>query len=220
MTSLRHTLSALWLLLVFHDAYSVQISMKFGARKCFMEQVPRGATIYAEVRTFSAANPIDIDVFITNERGIVVANKPAITEHKFTIQGTTNNQGKSPFETYRLCFLHQPHPHQVKTPGETRVSFNVRVGGGGVGAQRVELLKRDRMDLTNDKIQTLEQDLNRLLLQMDDLKHQEEILSRYNSATSRHLVTLSSLTSVIIVAIGVMQFDAVKVALRKRKVIP
>lgn len=213
-------LPALLVLGMLHEAYSVQISMMFGARKCFMEQVPRGATIYAEVHTFSASNPLDIDVFITNERGIVVANKAAITDHKFTIQGSTNNQGKPPFETYRLCFLHQPHPHQVTTPGETRVSFNVRIGGGGVGAQRVELLKRDHMDLTNDKIHNLEQDLNRLLLQIDDLKHQEEMLSRYNSATSRHLVTLSSLTSVIIVAIGVMQFDAVKLALRKRKVIP
>ncbi|KAI0558440.1 emp24/gp25L/p24/GOLD [Gracilaria domingensis] len=168
-----------------------------------MEHVPRGSTLYAEVRTSSTTNPLDIDVFVTNERGVVVAHKAAVSDHKFTIPGSAQTHSNPALEGYRFCFLNQIHPHQVVTKGETRVSFNVRFGAGGKGVQRVELLKRDQIETTNDKIRNLEDDLNRVLVQMDDLKEQEDILSR-----------------IVIIAIGALQFDALKATLRQRKVIP
>ncbi|CAN8065202.1 unnamed protein product [Agarophyton chilense] len=208
------------MLTVIKFAIAMQFAMSFAEKKCFMEHVPRGSTVYAEVRTSSTANPLDIDVFVSNERGSVVAHKSAVTEHKFTIPGSGQNHGNPALEMYRFCFLHQIHPHQVMIKGETRVSFSVRFGAGGRGVKKVELLKQGQIESTNDKIRNLEDDLNRLLTQIDDLKQQEATLSQYNSATSKHLVTLSSLTSIVIIAIGALQFDAVKVTLRQKKVIP
>lgn len=213
-------IAILWLI-ALPNASCLQIGMTFGSRKCFTEQIPRGAKVYADFHSSSLATPLEIDVFITNERGVVVAHKSALTAHKFTIDGSPSNaQGGPRWETYRICLLHQPHPHQVAIEGLTLISFKIRAGGAGVEEKGLQILESKHVDFVKDKIRLVEEDLNLVLGRMDDIRVQEEALFRHNRATATQLVSLSSVTSIVIVLIGFLQFDAVKSALRKRKFIP
>lgn len=210
-------------LLHFQTASSIQISVGPTSRKCFTEQVPRGATIYVELRTSSARNPVDITLVVTNEHGHIVSQKSPITHNKVTIVPPTNDNPyyaqRNPLETYRFCLIPHPPRNQMR-PEETRISYSIKIGGGGIGAQKVDLLKTSHIEQTNQKIRQLDDSINTLLFGMDSLRKQEDILSQQNAATSRHLVTVSILTSIVVVAVGILQFDAVKEVLRKRKIIP
>lgn len=72
------------------------------------------------------------------------------------------------------------------------------------------------MQSAKERLRSLEDNVNNLMFRMDDLKAQEDALSNQNQSVASHLMAVSSLTSVLVLAVGVLQFDAVKHVLRKR----
>lgn len=206
----------------FAPTQCMQLEIQYGTKKCFTEQVPRGANIFAEFNIASGATPMALDLFVHNERGGLIAHETSVSHYKLTIPShhharSLADEHGPPFEIFRFCLLHHLHPNDPRLSGYRRVFFDIK--NDGLLLNQKHLVFTHDTDDTSRKIRELEESLKNVLFRLDDLNIQEGNLSQANDTTSSHVVLVSSLTSVVILAVGLIQFDFIKGTLKSSKVI-
>lgn len=205
---------------------AMQMAIGFGERKCFSEDLPVQRPILIDFRASAGQSDMDVDLFVTDSRGQVVFHKSGLSHHRATFHTPdglnndvdANSYGHAPrFATFRFCVMHQILQGQVKEAVERRIVFNVR--SGSTKKENNDIAKFNDVDRANSHIRKLEEDILVLVDKMDVLREQERILTLKNESTSSFLTTVSSLTSLLVLGVGLLQFEMMQGVLKERKVI-
>lgn len=204
------------LLVMAIPSSSMQFALGFGERKCFSEEVPTDRPLLVDFHTAAGASNMDLDLFVTNTEGQVVFHKSGLSHHRATLEQHTV-QHMPAFTAYRFCLMHQTIPGQIMERAERKVEFEIRPVVREGDAAR--LVRRGQADNAYQNLRRLEGEIMELVEMMDALRKQEQLLTSTNESTSRFLMTLSSLASLFVLVVGMLQLEMVQGVLKQRKFI-
>lgn len=205
---------------------AMQIELKFRERKCFQETVEPGRSIKCDFHASDGLRDMQIDLFVANSRGRVVAHRTGLSHYKFSLSSTSELERDSallqgaqspPGETFRFCVMHQGINGQIPDNVTRKITFNIRL------AMRKEdtalLVKKDTANATIQNLRELKDAVRYLIAKMDRLREAEATLSSLNASTTQQLLHFSSLTSIFVLVLGFLQTEAIQVVLRNRKLL-
>lgn len=210
------------LLTVTRETSALQLGMYFGDRKCFLEDVQSDRPLHIDFHAVGGMVEMELDLFITDALGTVVWHKSGLSHHKVTLDAPDTRsgarvEGGPRMETYRFCVMHQTLPGQIDTGAQRRVIFDI--WSGRVGGKVEDIARLGDVNKANGHIKKLEEDVLDLVGKMDLLKEEEQLLTMRNEYTSRFLIMVNSLASMLVMAVGALQLEAIQGVLRERKFI-
>lgn len=220
-----HSALLFLLLCISRAADALKMKIDFGERKCFTEDVNAHRPVLLDFRASAGHSDMDVDLFVTDHKGKVVFHKSGLSHSRATI-GPVLDPPEShgsltayapQYVTYRFCFMHQVVPGQVAENVERHIDF--RVSSAPARREKEGLITFRDTDRSNAQIHKLEEEILLLVEKMDVIREQERFLTLKNDSTSRFLTTVSSLTSSLVIAVGILQLEFVQSILRQRKMI-
>lgn len=203
---------------------SMQMELRFGERKCFNEDVPIDRRILVEFHCAAGSKPMELDLFVTNMNGKVLIHKSGLSHLRTTIEAPKvphkslyGSYHKAIFTTYRFCLMHQTVPSQVAAETGRKVEFRIRAAA--VESDSSGALQAGQASDTQGALHELEGEVIELLKNMDSLNEEERLLAMTNEAMSRFVVTLGSLSSLVVLAVGTLQLEIIQIIFKNRRLI-
>lgn len=203
---------------------SLQIALGFGERKCFSEEVPTDRSLLVDFHSAAGTASMDLDLFVTNTEGQVVLHKSRLSHIRATLEpaGLIHHKDHAArhapsLTTYRFCLMHQTMPSQIMERAERKVDFEIRPAAAERDVSQI--LSGGQMDTAHESLRQLESEITMLVEVMDAMREQEQVLTSANESTSRFLTTVSSLTSLFVLSVGMLQLEVVQAVLKYRKFI-
>lgn len=209
----------------------MQVNLGFGERKCFSEELASDKPVLVDFQAGAGLSDMDIDLFVTDDRGVVVLHQSGLSHHKTTLDSPQKqlllhrqhfqDEAQGPavstpgFHTYRFCVMHQALPGQVGAQEKRRITFAIR----SANENAWKLARGEHTNNMHSHIQKLEDEVSDLMGKMDALREKERLLTMTNETTSRFLTRVSMLTSLFVMIVGMLQLELTEGVLRERKFI-
>lgn len=207
--------------IIWRTTAALQMTLGFGQRKCFSEDLSVHRPILLDFRTSAGRTDMSVDLFVTDPRGHVIYHQTGLTHKHATVEPPVKllvMGGKLPdVLPFRFCVMHQAMPSQIVERTERRIAFSIR--SGATKEEKHDLIRARDVVKTGGNLRKLEEQVLQVLDKVDVLREQERLLTLKNETTTSFLTTSSSFCSLLVVLVGVLQVDYIRGIMRKRKLV-
>lgn len=202
--------------IILQPAYSLELQLSYSARKCFTEDVPPGAILYAEfrVRPSSPSKSLTTTLEVRTSHGQEVAAVHDLTHHVFTHKAPANIPEPN---FLQFCLSHIPRTGEraVGNPF-SRVHFDLQIRPHDANS---DYATRDDLDLTAENIRKVADRIDDVLFGIDVIRKTEQQIEGQLKSTSTILTVVVLLTTTLVLASAATQVTSVERFFKKKKFI-
>lgn len=209
------SLQVLFLSLV-SGSNGLAFEVDYGGRKCIYEEVPPSTQIKGEFHVSGGTGEMELDLFITDPRGVVYFNKQNMDTQKFSFK--SGQFIKHTKQKYKFCVLHQVHQHAARMPRvKRRVSFSVEIEQSRRAKKKAQVATGSQVDSAHEKLADLEDDLDTLLGEFDGIREEEQVITDIGTNTTSTILRYSVLSIAITLLTGFLNHYYLRSFFKQKK---
>ncbi len=200
-----------------HVAASITFDLGYGQQKCFTEDLPPVTIVRGDVHIASGKGEMRLDLFVTNQQGVLAFHKSDVNAVKFSFQ--TGAYDRHTTQLYRFCVVNQVHGLSGMPPGDVfrRVTMQIDVMSASRGNAVGGLATRDHVTKLQQSFHEVSGEVDRLIESLDELRAKEQQLTDVNANTSTMIVRISIIACLFTILTGVLNVMSLKSFFKQKK---
>lgn len=202
-----------------HPTSALQLLLPFGGERCFSEDFESGTIAQADFHATNRNGTQNVEIEVRNERLWRIALRHSVGHEKFSFRVPEKHFRGSSVHRYFFCVRHVSRKRVYPQNAESIVTFHVgqrsRSQDDRTRAERITRMADARR--ASHRIAAVQKELDRLITDFDLLGEYEGRVSEEFDAMFNSVIRTSVLACVAIVLIGMMQAEAYKSAVSRKK---